>query len=265
MPYHFIYFNMTNIKIDTLKINQKDIDSLLNTKLKTVVIIQKEKNDETFFESSVFTTLIVPILVLTFSIIFTKYSNKKREKKETKKIDSETRKIDEEIKNLKSSFQPLVLSTIQKTQDFLLHEKIEVLKNLVEFRNSLLDVTQSYHEGQGFIGDVSEYYNHIYMNISKHIINKFETSICSKRYFFTDIIINDITSISSLLNTIHEEKERLESINPMNSYEAPNNFDKTLKKLEGLISLLLENIRTDLHLNNTFAQDFLKKYTIEHS
>lgn len=253
---------MNKHQVDTLRVKYVDKDSIPkkhNNTNNTIVIIEPKSEKTYFYENPIFTLIIVPVLVLIISGLFTKYVNRKKEGKESKKLDIETSKIKEEIKNLKSSFQPIVLSTIQKTQDFLLKEKIEILKSLVVFNSRLFKIQQQYIEGEAFYNDISDYHNSIYLNIDDQIFDYFKSNISDKRYFFKQIIIDDVFEIIKILDDVLEDKKRRESIERNNIFEAPEGFEKKMENIASRTDLLMEKIRTDLHLNSNFIHDFINQ------
>lgn len=250
---------MNTYQTDTLRIKYVEKDSVSKKDNNTVIIVEQKSKENKFYENPIFTLIVVPIIILIISGLFTKYLNRKKEDDESKKLDVETTKIKEEIKSLKSSFQPIVLSTIQKTQDFLLKEKIEVLKNLVEFKSRLFNIKQQYMDGEPFYDDIYDYYNSIYLNIDEEILDYYKVNISDKKYFFRQIIIDDIIEIIKLLNEVLEDKKRRESIERNNIIEAPDGFGKKTENIANRLNLLMNKIRTDLHLNSNFIHEFINQ------
>ena len=192
------------MQIDTLKIKYIKNNSNLRNNDNSIVIVEKNEKPRDFYENPLVSLLIVPLIVLTISTLITKFLNRKRR-------EIEHNKIKEEIKSIKSSFQPIVISTIQKTQDYLLKEKIEVLKKLVEFNAELNKIVLHYNDGEPSMLDSSEFIDELYKNFSEQNVSNYKVNILDKRFFYNELIIDDIVAIHIVLCNILNEKSRLTS------------------------------------------------------
>lgn len=238
-------------QIDTLKIKPLEKDTIINKGTSTVIIIEKDKTEGNSYKDSLITLVLFPIILIIVSGAITYLFNRNMKKKELSKID-------EEIKNLKLSHQPMVIATLQKTQDYILKDKIEVLKGVLQFRSNVFTVTLEFDDGIPNINDTSEYCNYIYINIENKTLSDYKSSVSQKKYFFKKDIIDNIDETITIYQDILYEKLKRESITEKNPFEAPDDFTQELNKIEISIDSLIEMIRVDLHLNNDFINKFLE-------
>lgn len=254
-------------KTDTTKVEIiSDEVSVKKNDQNIIVIEQKSKPESTkpFYESTIFLTLIVPIIIVTVNFIIARWWFNKKEKKETEKLSgeiskmkSEEIKIQSEITQIKSSFQPIVLGTIQKTQEVLLEDKIEALKQIVTYRSKIFTVNNIYVGGESMIQDEYDFYSNIYNGLCKHDIESYNQIVSSKGYIFPNKIKDDLNTILKNLNSVYDLYDYQYSLGDQSM---PVEGETLLKEVKTLFNVVIDNIRHDLHIDDTFIHDFIEKY-----
>jgi len=242
---------MNNTK-DTLKLQLFSNEYHVKETVENIIVIEQKDKDKPkeFIESPVFVSLIVPILIIGINILISKYFLGRKDKTEIKRIE-------EEIKQMKSSFQPIVLSTIQKTQEYILKDKVNALKEIVDYRNNLYTLEPFYISGISVCEDDHDYYRTVYEKINRHFIDIFRRIEIEKGYFFPDEIIANIHSIQTVLNEIYNIQEREYSLQIR---EIPEEAKDKLINLKDKFELVISQIRKDLHLDDKFIHEFIQKY-----
>ena len=245
---------------DTIKVELISNEySVQKTTDNIIVIEQKSKKEiePSFIESPIALSFIVPLILLLISFFLARTWFQKKEKKEQEKLDSEVSKLNEEIKQIKSSFQPIVLSTIQATQDKLLQDKIDALKEVVKLRNKLYSVEQFYINGEPFIEEEFTYFQSIYLNVSSSLVKELEGIVAEKGYYFPNIIIETLNLILFELNQIYDIQKREFS---KQIQEMPDDAEIKVKQLAGNFKNVIDLIRENLKINNDFVDKFIEKY-----
>jgi len=256
-------------KVDTVNVQLDSNDYRISQKNdKIIVIEQKDKPDKpkAFYESSIFVILIVPIIIIIINHIFIRLWFRKKEKKESVKLQNEIDKlviekdkINQDIIQLKSSFQPIVLSSLQKIQENILKDKIKVLQDIVVYRTNLFYLEQNYYQGQEIIGDEHEYYDLLYQGFSRIDLTKIGDTITLNGYLFPDMIKNKLDEIlfdlRQIINIQNREYSMENSNMPFDAYEI-------FKRTHNSFFEVVELIRKDLHLDENFIHDFINRYKV---
>ena len=224
-----------------------------------IVIEQKEKSEgaKELYENPVFISFVFPLVLILISFFIARWWFRKKEQKEKEKLDFEVSKLDEEIKQIKSSFQPIVLATIQSTQDKLLQDKIIALKEVVAFRIKLYTIKQFYINGKPFISDTDQYYNSIYQNVNSKMQLDMEKIVSEKAYLFPDDIQEKMNLILFEIGEICNIQGRESSIQNMN---IPDDAKEKVSRLADVFESVIKLIRENLHINDSFVDDFIEKY-----
>src|SRR5690606_8154577 len=97
--------------VDTLKNNSNDAI--------TINVIQPKKDNPSILDNPAFTTFLFPLLVALITTLVVRLITRKSDKAELSKIETETEKNQEEISKIKSSYQPIILSSLQNIQNQL--------------------------------------------------------------------------------------------------------------------------------------------------
>lgn len=149
-----------------------------------------------------------------------------------------------------------MLNTLVKIQDSLLEKKIMALNELVEFNEEFHNVKQMYYQGETFIEELYDYYSCIYQKFNEDDYNKFKKILLFGNIFSSKIkekfnLINcDLYNIIDIKNKEYSlEKE-----------DMPKNANKLIKTVNERIIEVIDLIREDLHLNNSYIHDFIEKY-----
>ena len=247
-------------KKDTTKIQLISDDYKVLKKNENIIVIeQKDKSEspENFYETPLFLSLFFPIVISLFSFLIARWWFRVKEKKENEKLEMEVEKIREDIKILKKSFQPIVLSTIQLTQEKLLDDKINALKELATFRYDFFSMEQIYMQGQPFIEDRFEYHQSVYAKVNKTILDDLKEIVFKKGYLFPKGIKDNMKLLIYELTSIYEIQKREYS---NQKQEMPNEVIQILDKLSEKLNEVIDDIRNDLHIDNSFIHDFIEKY-----
>ena len=194
--------------------------------------------------------VVVPIFVAAITAFLVNFFNRKQRKAELEKLNSE-------IGVLKHRFQPVVIETLIKTHELLIEDKINALRELLDFKEKLLKVDVSYQNGRANVEDFDEYYDVIYEKIGDSEIAIINSIIVKYGYLFRDDILEAMHKLSNDLSRIyHIQKERFSMSDRVMPEEAL-----------GLVSLLsnrfnntIEAIREDLHINDDFIHKFINSY-----
>lgn len=238
---------------DTFKVQLlSDEYKIKQTSDRIIVIEQKEKEpkQKEFFETTLFISFLYPLLITLIVFFIMRFITRKKDK-------SERKLINEEINQIKRDFQPYVLAALQKTQETILNDKINTLRKIIKFKSDLLDVRQSYYDGQPSIEGVDEYYDILYNIIKDSDFNNFKKIVVKNGYLFPNNIKVNLNSISNDLGSIISIQDReFSKDNP----DTPNDAFEIIKKIDDKFDMVIEEIRKDLHLDNTFIHDFIEKY-----
>lgn len=219
----------------------------------TVKLIAAETDKPVFFDQLPFNDLIFP-LILAFIITII---NRRTIKAEISKLSSETKKNKAEIAKIKSSYQPIVLNSLQIIQNQLFQDKINSLKDLIKSKSELFNVTQIYHEGEGLIEDEYDYFRNVYLNLSLNLIEDLKKNALSNAGLFPSEIRDKFNKVAALLYGAHDVQRMHFS---KHSQDLPAGMQETLQNIYSQFENLIELIRYDLHFDNTFIHDFIKEY-----
>lgn len=212
-------------------------------------------NSITFFE--IFKLLIVPIVVAFFTVIIARMVDRKKRKKELDQLTIQVEKTKIEISQIKASFQPLVLATIQKTQEALLQDKIQALKEIASFRAKVFTLSNTYYEGMAMNEDQYDFYSDIFWRFGDLDILEFQKIVSEKGYLFPEsikIILNVSLGVISDIVDLNKYQASLQD-QSMHA-KAPSQIDQ----LNTLIEQIINEIRIDLHIDSTFIKEFIDKY-----
>lgn len=223
----------------------------------TIEVIGLKKDDSYSLDNPILTYLIFPILITLITFFVVRYFSRKREKQEIEKINSETEKNKEEINQLRFSFQPIVISSLQTIQNNIFKDKIDSLKGIIKSKHELYNVNQIYHEGWGIIEDVYHYYQNVYLNFNDVSIENLKNNSLSNASLFPDAIRTEFQTLVSSIFEIREIQKKAFSIR---NQEMPSGVKEKLETITQLFNKLIDMIRQDLHLNNTFIHDFIAKH-----
>lgn len=221
-----------------------------------------EQNDnpnieKSFYENQIFMSIFIPLIVSILGFIAQRWWFRKKEKNENKKLELDISKAVEDISFLKKSFQPIVLSTIQLTQQTLINDKIEALKELATFRYNLFNHEQFFSDGISLVNDIYEYYQYLYQSLSESTIKEITNITLKKGYIFPNNINKNLNSIIYIIKEIHDISKREMS---KNSMEMPEEVKPKFDKLSDKLNKVIDEIRADLHIDNNYIHQFIEKY-----
>ena len=241
-----------NIKgniVDTLKNNSNDAI--------TINVIQPKKDNPSILDNPVFTTFLFPLLVALITTLVVRLITRKSDKAELSKIETETEKNQEEISKIKSSYQPIILSSLQNIQNQLFQDKTNSLKELIKSKSEIFNVEQIYHEGDAIIEDTYDYYQNVYLGFSNVILENIKKNSLDNASLFPSNIREKFQNLVGLLYEVYEIQKREFSKKEQNM---PSEVEGKLEIISKSFDELIDLIRNDLHFDNTFIHDFIKTY-----
>lgn len=222
-----------------------------------VEVIKPKENPEAFYETPLFSSLIFPLVITLLTFFITKYFIRKKERVELDKLATDIKRNNAEIKMVESSFQPIVLTSLQAIQNELFMDKINSLRALLKSKYVFFKLEREYHKGEPVINDTDQYYQNIYQNFSDDELAKFNENSMMNSSLFSTSIRQGFNELTAQLNDIKNIRKNEYSLQNMNM---PQGGDKKLEEINECFSRLIDLIRLDLHLDNTFIHDFISRY-----
>ena len=213
---------------------------------KTTSISCRKKIDMSGFNAF---DIITPVIVSVLTVLITQIITYKRRKVELNKMEAEMNQI-------KLSFQPLVFSTIQSIQNEIFKDKVGSLKGLIRSKAILFNVNQDYHAGEAFIQDYDEYMQQVYLNFSAVKIQSVRNNELENSSLFPEGIM---LKFKELIREIDEIVEIQTEHFSIRDQFIPKGVDGKLTQVSELFDLIINLMRKDLHLDNTFVHDFINK------
>lgn len=233
----------------------KNLDSLIVVGNKNNhIILYHSKNKEfvkDWSESPFIVSILIPIIVASFVAWFAHKLNSKKNKFE---ID----KLKEETSNLKKTFQPIVIGTLQSIQDKIITSKIEALKLLVQIRTNFTYHEQQYCEGVPIVPDYHCYLNLLFHNFSSIKYNEFSKFHHGYSYLFPDNVFNILRDLYGKLYDLNETTKSFNSIGDPD-LEASQKDRKDIEHIIESFNEAIQAIRKDCHLDTSFIHDFIKE------
>ncbi len=240
------------------KVNLDEVISYNNKEGKiTIEAIQSKKDDYSFLTNPILISLVFPLLVTLLTFWITRLLTRKKERAELKRVETETDKNQVEINQIKSSFQPIVISSLQSVQNEIFKDKTSSLKDLIKSKSDLFNVEQIYHEGNAIIEDSYEYYRSVYLNFGSSLLNRIKKNSLDNSSLFPNSIRDEFQKLMKSLFEIHEiqKMEFSKEVQDM-----PAEIEKKLVTISENFDSLIDMMRNDLHLNNTYIHDFISEH-----
>lgn len=238
---------------DTIIIKYLDSSSTVEKVKGHVILIQENKKEspKSWEESPLIISFLIPILVASLVAWFTYRLN-------IKKNNIEIDKLKEETENLKKTFQPIVIGTLQSIQDKIITSKIDALKLLVQIRNRFTYHEQQFCEGDPITPDFDRYLELLFYNFSIENYNEYKEFHDDYSYLFPDKVFEILEKLYKQLTSLNENKK---SFNSMDDADLEP-YKKDKKDIEEIIDLFKEAIlviRKDCHLDTSFVHDFIEE------
>lgn len=245
------------VKYDTTLtgINTDTTSNATNTV--TIQLIQPSKSNTNILESTLFVSFVYPIFVALGTTIVLWYFTRKKERADLLKIKTEADKNQEEIKKIKTSYQPIVLSSLQTIQNQLFEDKINALKKLVKFKRYIFHYENHFYEGQPHIESTEDYYYLVYNQFSKQKLDDISESFRNNECLFPTKIRDQFQKLRHDLGGVYHTQQRQYSLK---NNEIPEGMEAKLQTISDEFDNLINMIRTDLHFDNSFIHDFIEKY-----
>jgi hypothetical protein len=218
-----------------------------------IILIQGKKKESVkdWKESPLIVSFLIPILVASFVAWFAHKLNAKKNKLE---ID----KLKEETSNLKKTFQPIVIGTLQSIQDKIITSKIEALKLLVQIRTNFTHHEQQYCEGYPIVPDYHCYLNLLFYNFSSIEYHEFSKFHHGYSYLFPDKVFNILRDLYGKLYDLNEAKKSYNSIGDPD-LDASQKDRKDIEDIIDFFNEAIQAIRKDCHLDTSFIHDFIEE------
>jgi hypothetical protein len=238
---------------DTSIVKLYDSATVIKSGNEHIILIQdlKKEKDKDLNESPWITSLLIPILVAAAVAWLANFINKKKNKLE---ID----KLKEETSNLKKSFQPIVIGTLQSIQDKIIPTKIEALKTIVQLKNNFTHHEQQYSEGDPVTPDYDDYLNLLFYNFSNSNYDGYCKFHDQYSYLFPDPVFNILKSLQIKVSSMNETKKSFNSMGDP-ELEATQRDRNEIEQIINLFNEAILAIRTDCHLDTSFIHDFIEQ------
>lgn len=238
---------------DTVTVKYFDSSTIVEKGNEHIILIhdQKKESVKDWKESPLIVSLLIPILVASFIAWFAYKLNTQKNKLE---ID----KLKEETSNLKKTFQPIVIGTLQSIQDKIIASKIEALKLLVQIRNNFTYHEQQYCEGDPITPDYEEHLSLLFYNFSSIEYDEYSKFHDGYSYLFPDKVFNILGILYGKLSDLNETKKSFNSIGDPD-LDASQKDRKNIEHIINLFNEAIQAIRKDCHLDTSFIHDFIEK------
>lgn len=258
----------TNIvlKIDKDTIKVIDTTAIIKN-ANTVILLHDKAKELDSKEPDLITSIMIPILtaaIIAFIGGYISYRfNKKKTDAEIKKIKGDSNKTVIEIQKLiteneklKKSFQPIVIATLQATQEKVISLKIEAIKKLIDLKSEFIYYEQQLCEGDPVSPNLEEFLKLVFFNFDANKFKNYTLFHNTYSYLFPDFIFNDLKKLNYQLRQLNENKKSF-----MSYYDGDDEPLKTDKDSIVLITKLYDSIilaiRKDCHLDTSFIHDFI--------
>lgn len=258
---------LDSVMIDTVFVGVYDTSIAVSNKgdnLTQVIIIQDKKTSKetgVFEEYPILGNLIVP-LIITLSGIYLGYLfNKSKFNREVELLKTQSKKNKAETEKIKKSFQPVVVGTIQSVNDKLVETKIKALKELTQHKSEFTNIEQQYYEGEP-VFDYHEFLDSVFIRYSYKQFEELKRYKDEFSYFFAEKTFERFTRLFNAMRSLYETRKSFESVDDGNlNHGSDNEVEKIIK----LYDEVFESLRGELHLDNTFIDDFIKSNQIDNN
>jgi hypothetical protein len=214
------------------------------------------------------TIIIVPILITLSGAVISYLFNRSKTKAEINKMiveadktEVEINKLREETRNLKRTFQPVVISTLQSVQDKVLDDKIFALRRINALYSKFIEYPQQYDEGDPVTPSKERQLDLLFRSFDQALYQEFKEFHNQYSYVFSDTAFNN-------LKHLYESLGELSEINISWHHEddgliVPNNNDiKLIKRIIEQFAVTQTSIRKDCYLDSEFIHEFLSENKI---
>jgi hypothetical protein len=236
---------------DTSIVQFFDTSTVIKSSSDQIILIQDLKKEpiKYWYENTWMTSLIIPILVAAIVAWLTNFINRKKNKLEIDKLKEETSQI-------KESYKPIVIATIQSVQEKLIINKISGLKELLGLSAELFNNEQIYYEGEG-LNTYDDYLNEIFIGFSSNYFKRFEDFITNYGYFYNVNTFKMLQKLNFEMSGLHNSVKAYDS--KTDSNKVPSQLDREeIKNISKLFNSAINGIRSELHLENNFIQDYIE-------
>lgn len=251
---------LKNIKVDTVFVKVYDSSIAVSKETQQIIIIQdKQTPKENGFD--LLASFIVPVVVIFIGGLFTYIFGWRKMKSTIKNLESSSIKSDTEVSKLKSEtqqikkyFQPIVVGTIQSVRDKLIDKKINALEKLAEHSSQFMEADEQFYGPDGEpILELNDYYDSMFLNYSPAKYDQFKKYKNEFSFFFGEEsfkIFQDLfQKIDDLVNTrdsyFRQEVEQMPGM------------EKQVKTIILTFENLSKSLRSELHLDNRYIEDFI--------
>lgn len=191
--------------------------------------------------------LVIPLIVSVLAAAFTHFLGRNKNKREIDKLTVETEKI-------KNSFQPVVVATIQSVNDKLLDTKIKALINITKIKSEFIDVEQQYYEGDP-VFDYDDFLESVFRKFTVEQFNSIKQFKDDFSYFLSKKSFEEFNTLYIKLEELYQSRLTFYSVD---DGETDYGMDEEIKLILTLFERVLNEMRNELHLDNTFVEDFIR-------
>lgn len=246
--------------IDTIATIKYDSTVVAKNNLKQIILVKEHQiaKDKDWYESTILTSFIYPALVALIVLYVTRALNKKKNKSEQKKLTEEIDKVRVETENMKKSFQPIVISTLQSIQDEIIPSKIDALKKLVALKNDFAFFEQQFCEGDPVVPNLEEFLRLLYFNFGYIKLNDFKKYHDEYSYLFPNNVFKILKNLKTELSILDGNKKSFNSIYDGDMEPSKRDINH-IKKTIDLYDEAILAIRKDCHLDTSFIHEFIEE------
>ncbi|PQJ18443.1 hypothetical protein [Nonlabens tegetincola] len=251
---------MTQQELDTLAlIDFKSSESKAGGSKQVILVTEsKAEKAKAWYETSFLVSFVYPMLTAIAIILASRFFDRRKNKKALKKSDKEIEKLKVETENIKRSFQPIVISTLQATQDKLLAKKIEALEKLTYFFNQIVKYKPSFNEGELVIPTKNEIFLSIFLDFQPQYKIDYMNFHNSSSFLFSDIVLKQLDVLSDQISRLTEKKVghifKNEMISSLDN-NTINLIDDIIRSFKNCQSLM----RKDCFLDTEFIHQFIEE------
>lgn len=243
-----------------LKINQ---DSLAQNTPKIVqgqqpqyhyITLQNNKKEEvsSWYENSVIISFVFPAIVTLLTLWFTRFINKK-------KYNAEIEKINTEVGQLKKSFQPVIVSTLQAVQSNVIGNKIDGLKRLLKLKSNFLTWDYLEVEGDPVLPKGDDFLISVYEHFTASVADDYIHFHEEYAYLYSDKALELLEELLTKMEDLQEDHFQFYNYHESREKPVPESIS-LVKSIIALYNRSIAMVRTDCLLDNDYIHDFIETY-----
>lgn len=251
---------LKSIKVDSTFVKVYDSSNAVSEETQHIIII---KDNQTLKENGFdwLGSFWVPVLIFFIGGLFTYIFGWRKMKSiirnlESSSIKSETEvsKLKSETQQIKKSFQPIVVGTIQSVRDKLIDKKINALEKLAEHSSQFMEAGEQFYGPDGEpISDLNDYYDSMFLNYSPAKFDQFKKYKNEFSFFFG---VESYEIFQELFRKVEDLVYTRDTYFRQEVEQDPG-MDDHVKTIIKTFETLSKSLRSELHLDNRYIEDFI--------